>query len=120
MTIFDFLADILFHKRKNTLSNVDSESLFLPYMINRWVSMYSNTLALKCNMLNKYLMLGKQPLYSLFLNVYDKVPIKKITYFKKNKEQKEESDKEALYSKALELSVREIKNYTDVLNSLKR
>jgi hypothetical protein len=120
MTIFDFIADILFHKRKNTLSNVDSESLFIPFMVNRWVSMYSNTLALKSNLLNKYLILGKIPLYRLFLNIFDRVPTKKITYFKKIKEKKEENDKEILYAQAMELSLREIKNYTDILNSIKK
>jgi len=118
MTIFDFLADILFHKKKNTLSNIDSESLFMPYMINRWVSMYSNALALKSNLLNKYLTLNKHSLYYLFINIFDKVPTKKITYFKKTKEQKEENNEQMQYSKAMELSLREIKNYTEVLKSL--
>jgi len=119
MTIFDFIADILFHKKKNTLSNIDSESLFIPYMINRWVSMYSNALVLKSNLLNKYLALNKLSLYHLFVNIFDRVPTKKITYYKKTKEQKEENTEYLLYSKAMELSLREIKNYTDVLNSIR-
>lgn len=117
MSIFDFLADILFRKNKNSLSNIDSENTFSPFMINRWASMYSNTLALKCNLVNKFLVLDKKLLFSLFINVFDKVPTKKITYFKKNKDKTDENNRAALYSNALEISQREINQYIDILNS---
>lgn len=118
MSIFDFIADILFKKQKNTLTNIDTESIFSPYMINRWVSMYSNSLAIKCNLLNKYLILDKKSLFSLFINIFDKVSQKKITYFKKTKE-KEKTEEAPAFHKALELSRREIYIYEDVLNYTK-
>lgn len=119
MSIFDIIADILFFKRKNTITNIDNESVFSPFMLNRWISMYSNTLALKANLVNKYISFNKQSIYTLFFNIFDKVPNKKITYFKKKKEEAKEDDALPLFSKALEISQREIKIYNDVLTSLK-
>jgi hypothetical protein len=55
----------------------------------------------------------------LFFNVFDRYPQKKITYFKKIKEQQNESDTDQLLANALELSQREIGLYNDVLTSLK-
>lgn len=119
MSIFDILADILFSKRRNTVSNIDNESVFSPFMVSRWCSMYSNTIALKCNLLNKFLGFTKQTTYSLFFNILDKVPVRKINYFKKNKEKHEENESVKLFSNALEISQREIIKYNELLNSIK-
>jgi hypothetical protein len=119
MSIFDIIADILFTKKKSSLSNIDNESTFSPFMLNRWISMYSNSLAIKCNLLNKFITFNKQTAYTLFFNVFDKMPQKKITYYKKIKESTESDDKEPMIAKSLELSYREIKLYEDVLTSLK-
>lgn len=119
MTIFDIIADILFHKRKTSLSNIDNESSFSPFMLNRWFSMYSNAIAIKCNLLNKFLAFNKQSMYCLFFNILDKVPTRKINYFKKNKETVAEDDTITLISKSLELSRRELNIYNNLLNFLK-
>jgi hypothetical protein len=121
MTIFDFISDILFTKKKNCLSNIDYESVFSPFMLNRWISMYNNTLAIKCNLLNKYTSFSKSDMYSLFINIFDRVPVKKITYFKKIKNNTEsEDDNTGLLAKALELSTRELNSYKQVLNFVKK
>lgn len=119
MTIFDIIADILFHKRKTSLSNIDNESSFSPFMLSRWFSMYSNSIAIKCNLLNKFLAFNKQSMYCLFFNILDKVPTRKINYFKKNKETISENETISMISKSLELSKRELNIYNDLLNSLK-
>ncbi|NBP03299.1 MAG: hypothetical protein EBU90_25080 [Proteobacteria bacterium] len=119
MSIFDFIADILFKKQKNTYTNIDNESVFSPYMVNRWISMYSNALALKSNLLNKYLVLEKKLLFSLFINVYDKVSQRKITYFKKNKENIDDPANLSILCNSLEVSKRELKEYMHVLNYTK-
>jgi hypothetical protein len=118
MTIFNIIGDILFLKKRDTLTNIDSEPIFIPFMVSRWISMYSNECALKCNMLNKYLSLEKRSLFALFFNIFSKVPFKKIDYFKKKKEENTDESVQ-LYSKALELSKREIILYSQVLTSLK-
>jgi len=119
MTIFNIIGDILFFKKRDTLTNVDSEPVFIPYMVSRWISMYSNECAIKCNLLNKYLSLEKSSLFALFFNVLSKVPLKKINYFKKKKEEEDVDESILLYSKALELSKREVLLYNQVLTSLK-
>ena len=55
MTIFDFISSVLFTKKRNCLSTIDEENEFSPYMLNRWCSMYSPTVATFSNILNKYL-----------------------------------------------------------------
>jgi len=117
MTIFDILSNILFTKKK-LLSNVDEENAFSPFLVNRWISMYSPNMAILSNYLNKYLSVfnNKNDLYSLFCAVFPRVSSKKISYFKKNKE-KESTDKEIIltqYAKSKELSLREIKQYVEL------
>ena len=122
ITIFDFISDILFFKTKKCLKSVDNESTFSPYIFNRWISMYSPKLALQSNIANKLLSFSnhKTDLFNLFFNIFDKVPQKKITYFKKTKEEKVADDKELMYANALELSKREIKTYKELLTNLKQ
>lgn len=81
--------------------------------------MYSNSIAIKCNLLNKFLAFNKQSMYCLFFNILDKVPTRKINYFKKNKETISENETISMISKSLELSKRELNIYNDLLNSLK-
>ena len=113
MTIFDIIGDILFNK-KGILQTVDQESEFQPYIVNRWLSMYSPLIAKHANILNKYqgIFDNKKDLYNLFLAVFPKVPFKKISYIKKVKEKKEEQDENIkVVARNLELSEREIKQY---------
>lgn len=121
MTIFDFISDVLFTKKKN-LNSVDEESDFSPYLLNRWISMYSPSQALISNIVNKYLTTfnNKSELYSFFIAMFDKCSSKKIQYFKKVKQDKdnETADNVALLAKNKELSTREIKDYLETLTSL--
>ena len=113
MTIFDIIGDILFNK-KGILQTVDQESEFQPYIVNRWLSMYSPLIAKHANILNKYqgIFDNKKDLYNLFLAVFPKVPFKKISYIKKVKEKKEEQDENIkVVARNLELSEREINQY---------
>lgn len=119
MSIFDIIAEILFNKKTKKITNIDTETYFSPFMVNRWISMYSNQLALKSNLLNKFLMFNKTHLYSLFVNVFDKVPNRKISYFKRNNETKKEDNVEILMAQSHEISLREIKMYKHILNSQK-
>ena len=120
MTIFDIIGDLLFTKKGNCLNTVDEESDFQPYIVNRWLSMYSADTAKHSNILNKYLGIfeNKKELYNLFKDVFQKVPYKKISYIKKVKEAKTEQDENIkLIAKNLELSEREISQYIAFLNN---
>jgi len=119
MTIFDFISDIIFYKKKNCLATVDDESSFTPYLVNRWLSMYSTHVAKTSNILNKYLGIfeSKAELYSLFVALIPKSPNKKINYFKRKKEEvKEVNQSIPLLAKTYELSQREISDYLNTLN----
>jgi hypothetical protein len=114
MVIFDFISSVLFTKEKNCLQTVDQESDFSPYMVNRWVSMYSPSVAVFSNILNKYLTVfeNKKDLYSLFVGVLPHVKTKRIAYIKKVKQEKvEENIDIKLIADNLELSEREINQY---------
>lgn len=119
MTIFDFLSSILFTKNKIAISTIDSENEFSPFLVNRWISMYSSSCAKNSNILNKFTgCLSKAEFYSLCIAVFDKVANKKINYFKKKRDE-EKNNKEDLILKisaAKELSTREIKEYFKLLN----
>lgn len=122
MTIFDFISDIIFLKKKNCLVTVDDETAFTPFLVNRWLSMYSAPVAKISNILNKYLGVfeSKSELYSLFVALYPKLPNKKINYFKRKKEEVKEKDNVIpLLAKSYELSQREINEYINTLTSNK-
>jgi hypothetical protein len=114
MGIFDFISSVLFTKEKNCLQTVDQESEFSPYMLNRWVIMYSPSVAVFSNILNKYLSVfeSKTDLYNLFVGVLPQVKSKRITYIKKVKQEKVEENLDIkLIANNLELSEREINQY---------
>jgi hypothetical protein len=120
MTIFDIISSIIFTKKKNCLLTVDDETAFSPYLVNRWLSMYSPSLALTANKVNKYLGVfeSKNDLFTLFFNMFPKVKTKKINYIKKIKpKEKEIDEKLPLLAKTHELSQREISQYIAFLKS---
>lgn len=121
MTIFEYISDILHTKRRSSAS-IEDEQEFSPFILNRWLSMYSPTVASKCNIINKYLgCFSKQELYNLFHAVIPRQPFKKITYFKKRKA--EENDETAdidLIAKNKELSKREVLFYLEALKTISK
>jgi hypothetical protein len=119
MTIFDIVSSVLFTKKKNCLISQDQESAFSPYLLNRWASMYSPAVAVRANILNKYLGIfdNKVDLYNLFVAVLPKVTPKKIQYFKKVKKDVDIDSNIELLSKSYEVSKREITNYIAFLKN---
>lgn len=115
MTIFDCLNDILFTKKRSLLKNIDDESSFNQYMINRWISMHSPGMANIINSTANWLYSAfetKQQYYKFITTVIPKVPFKRIHYIKKKKpEDNDKIDNIELIAKRLELSQREIKSY---------
>lgn len=117
MTIFDHLKDVLFTKRGELLHNVDDETTFNAYMINRWCSMHSPRMAILINSTCNWLynvFETKQQYYKFVLSVLPKVPFKRIHYIKKQKndnQEKKDDNNIQLIAKRLELSQREIKSY---------
>jgi len=120
MTIFDHISSILFLKKK-IVSNVEEESEFSPYLVNRWASMYSPSVASVSNVVNKYLQVfnNKKDLFNLFLAVFPKVQSKKITYFKRRKDDEtDEIENLELIAKYREISKREVLDNIQTLKML--
>jgi len=116
VTIFDILNDILFTKKGNLLKNVDEESSFNNYMINRWISMHSPSLAIVINNTSNWLWSvfeTKQDYYKFINTIIPRVSRKRIHYIKKTKpeDKPKELENVELLAKRLELSQREIKSY---------
>jgi len=120
MTIFEQVDNVLFTKRQKELCTVDEEQQFSPYMLNRWISMYGRKVINECDLINRYssIFVNKNDYYKFFVSIFPKIPKKRITYFKKQKHEKNESVPNIEnISKYMELSKREIKEYIDFLNS---
>ena len=113
MTIFDHINSILFTKKQDNLKNVDDESTFLPFMLNRWISMYSTDLAKIINeTTNRYYNIFSKSEFNSFLTTI--IPysrFKRISYIKKTKKEVDEEDdkKIELIAKNRECSQREVR-----------
>ena len=86
VTIFYFINDILSYKQGDLLNNIDDESSYNAYMINRWLSMYSPQLATIVNYTtNNYYSIfhTKRDHYNFLLSIIPKVKIFRIQYIKK-------------------------------------
>ena len=113
--MFEHLNDILFHKQGDKLDNVDHESEYNMYMINRWISMYSDE---TCEIVNSTVN-WLHPVFETktdhykfmqqILPVYRKRFIQYIKRPKKDDEPNEDEQNVELLSNGLELSKREVK-----------
>jgi hypothetical protein len=113
--IFDYINSILY---KNKLDEKihPSTSEYNPYIINRWLSMYSPDVA---NIINSTVnvygtVLEKQEHYEFLFNLLGKCKNKKINYIKKvKKDNKVEDDIKELCD-MYEISEREVKEMIDL------
>ena len=119
MTLFDVLSDVMFLKRGDQFQTVENETEVAPYMLNRWISMYSPKCAVLVNETNNRLwsvFQNKRDWYRFNLTLIPRNRFAKIEYIKKAAKEKSttKSDDEQIYrilAKNLEISVREVKSY---------
>lgn len=120
--IFDYIDSILY---KKSLKNSDIENLaqYSPYLINRWLSMYSIGIANIINStVNSYGSVLSKEEHFRFLNaLISKCSKKKISYIKKVKQNadKTSEDIQELVD-VMELSKREIKELIDLETHLNK
>ena len=89
-TVFDFIEAIIFTKNKDLIQSTDDEKEFSPFMVNRWVSMYSPEMAHVVNeTTNRYsgVFDSKKELFDFYVSVLPSVDFKRIKYIKKNKKE---------------------------------
>lgn len=122
-TIFDFLQDIIAKKKGDLLNDIDNESALSPYMLQRWLSMYSigynSILNNTSNRLYPAIQ-TKQQWYKLFLTLIPKTRFKRIYYIRKTKEKETEDKKDnkqviEFLAKQQKLSQREVADYIQMI-----
>lgn len=120
MTIFNYINDILFKKKGQYLTNIDDESSFNLYMVNRWISMYSPGIANIVNLTtNKYFSIfsTNKESYNFLIKMTPKVSPRRIQYIKRiSKKKQPNNDAVQQLANNLELSQREVKYYIDSNN----
>lgn len=117
------LQNKLFYSKKDNAGYLDQEGeqAFVPFLFNRWLSFYSKDTPNFVNeTLNKYSNLfdDTQQQYRLYYNLIPRLKFKRIKYIKKIKKDKEEDIGFELVAKNNNISVRELKMYVDLSNSL--
>ena len=124
INIFSFLNDILYKKKGDLLKDPDTESVFVPYMMQRWLSMYSPKHAMLINNAtnNRWQAYdSKEQWYKILLATIPKSKFKKLNYIKKkdktkdkNVLEKNEYIKQVAMNK--EISQREIKELIEMFS----
>ena len=120
MNIFETLADIICHKKNRLADNIEDETEFLPYIVQRWLSMHSNVNAeimnVSTNRMWKSLGNDKQLWYQFYTAIIPRSSNKNFRYIKKAEKTKERKIDDAfltLLANRFELSKREIKLYIE-------
>lgn len=124
MNIFEQLDEIITTKDNKLLDNDEDLDTFIPYLTQRWLSMYSPSFAQIVNVSSNRLwkaMETKRDWYKLFVSIIPRSSKRRIPYIKKaEKTAKKKIDSEliALIADNLEISRREVKLYIEqgVLN----
>lgn len=118
LNIFDILNDIIVTKKGNLLDNVEDEDQFIPYIVCRWLSMYSSEYAQIINeTTNKHYNIfdTKKEWYEYLIRVLPKGSPGRIFYIKKEKRKDINNFDEIVkfLAKRFEISRREVEQYLD-------
>ena len=118
LNIFEILNDIIVTKKGNLLDNVEDEDQFLPYIICRWLSMYSPEYAQIINeTTNKHYNVfdTKREWYDYLIKILPKGSPGRIHYIKKEKRKDINNFDEIVkfLAKRFEISRREVEQYLD-------
>jgi hypothetical protein len=114
MTIFDWLNQINYEKKKWDSFTEDEQRVFNVYMINRWLSMDENLIEI-VNYFQKYSigLLKPKDIYTWYCNIIPKK--KRFNKYIKGKTKKYNKDLLDIMCKHYETSKLECKDYIDIL-----
>lgn len=121
-TIFNFIEATIFTKNTELLQSTDDEKEFSPFMVNRWVSMYSPDMANVVNeTTNRYsnIFENKKDLFNFYVSILPKVNFKRISYIKKNTKEDKDIENIELMAKAQQTSQRDIESKIQLVALLK-
>lgn len=119
------LQNKLFYSKKTNAEFLDSEGeqSFAPFMFNRWLSFYSKGMASITNeTLNRFgsVFQDKQQQYRLYYYFIPRLKFKRISYNKKSKKEEGEEDNLDIIARNKNISVRELKSYMDLQNTISK
>ena len=120
MNFFQLQNKLFFSDKRKQPDYIDSEGeqAFVPFLLNRWLSMYSkDTVSFTNNILNKYCSIfdDKQRMFRFYYNIIPRLQFKRISYIKKKKKDKtEEAEHLELIAKNKHISVRELRSYMEM------
>ena len=98
MNFFQIQNKLFFANKKTQPEPLDQEGeqAFVPFLFNRWLTMYSKeTVGFVNETLNKYCGIfdtDKQKTYKLYFNLIPRLKFKRINYIKKAKKDKEQKE----------------------------
>ena len=118
VNIFTILNDIIVTKKGNLLDNVEDEDQFIPFIVCRWLSMYSPEYARIINeTVNKHYNIfeTKKEWYDYLIKILPKGSPGRIHYIKKEKRKNVNNfdDIVKFLAKRFEISRREVEQYLD-------
>lgn len=112
MNMFEDIQNIINYKNNVIVKDGDN---FVPYLMQRWISMISPEMAYVLNeTINEvhWTMKSPQMWYDAFLTLVPKVGYQKISYIKKDKTPPEPDVK--LYAQRMEISIKEAKDLMEL------
>lgn len=120
MTIFDQLQDITTTKLNKISDNVDELESYQPYMVQRWLSMYSPQFAQIINVSSNRMwrvFSNSREWNQFFISIIPTSPVKRIRYIKKQTKKQKDTTKNKdvidVIADSFEISKREAKQYID-------
>tara|TARA_R110000772_G_scaffold53371_4_gene122203 strand:- start:723 stop:1106 length:384 start_codon:yes stop_codon:yes gene_type:complete len=125
MNFFQLQNKLFYSDKSKSAEFLDSEGeqAFVPFLINRWLTMYSkDTVEFTNETLNKYCGIfdtDKQKTYRFYYNLIPRLKFKRINYVKKvkrDKAEQEDLDQLKLIARNKHISVRELKMYRNLLD----
>ena len=120
--MFDYINKVLYKTKGPDTSNIKESEEFVPYMVQRWCSMYSPQIALLINCTSNRLWSAlddKELWFNYMHGVIPSCKFKRISYIKKKKDTElVAKNKETVLKVAnsLEISSREVSQYIEQFN----
>jgi hypothetical protein len=120
--MFDFLNKILFKTKTPDTANLDENSEFQPYLVQRWCSMYSPEVTVLLNQTSNVhwsTLQNNSEWFNYLHSVVPKTRFKRINYIKKKKDTESKSVQKQTIQKVannLEISSREVSLYIEQFN----
>lgn len=118
--MFDNINNILY-KPKGSEEFKDETGKFVPYLVQRWCSMHSPSMAFLINQTSNQvwsIFENNESWYQYLHGILPKAKFKRINYIKKKKDESKKTDTISLQKVAAhrEISSREVSQYVEIFN----